>query len=94
MKIDAATRARLVALIAERIEHSLEEWRTGRMTSPDQRDYVEDGHRVLSENLPDYIGSTDEGREFLATELYEDAGETYVTVEDVAAHIFDVLTAE
>lgn len=86
-------RTEAITKIAAEIQHGLDEWMAGRMTSPDQRDFVEDGHRVLTDNFPGYIGSTEAGREFLADEIYEDAGETYVTVEDIAAHIFDVLTA-
>jgi hypothetical protein len=80
--------------LTARIAAALREWETGRSTSPSTLDYVIDADRVLTAHLPDYIGSTDEGREFVADALYEDAGETYVTVEDIARHLVEVLTAE
>jgi hypothetical protein len=94
MNVQTQTRDQLVNEIAAAITKANDEWREGRMTSPSDLDYVIDADRILTERLPSYIGSTDAGREFLADEIYEDAGETYITAEDLAVHIYDVLTAE
>jgi hypothetical protein len=87
------SRDEIVAEIAAAITHANAAWASGRMTSPSQLDYVLDADRILAARLPSYPGSTREGREYLADELYEDAGETWVSAEDLAAHIYDVMTA-
>jgi len=86
-------RDRIVPLIAEAIDASIGAWQRGEMTSPSEMDYVLDGDRILTAELPGYAGSTDEGREFLADEVYEDAGRRWVTSAALAAHIYDTLTA-
>lgn len=87
---------RYVPAVEEAIRDCTATWERGETTSPDQRDYVNAAVRILDEFSPEYraIGSTDEGLEFLADEIYEDSGQTYVTDEDLARHIVTVLLAE
>ncbi len=87
-------RTALIGSVAAAIQRSLTEWEEGRMTSPSQLDYVIDARNVLHRDLPDFIGTTPEGEEFVAGVLFEDCGEKYVTVEDIAAFLVDELTAE
>lgn len=89
-----ANREAIIKLIAADITAMNTEWEQGRAASPDQRDYVNGADRILAATLADYGGSTDEGREFLADEIFEDCGDTYVTATDIATFIYDTLTAE
>ncbi len=68
--------------IAAAIDHSNREWEEGRMCSPDQRDYVLDAMRVMQADL------SEKDVQMLATEIYEDAGETMVTSQDIAKYIY------
>ena len=84
----------LTVILAGEILLMAADWAEGRNASPDQMDWVRAGDKLLAREYPGYIGSTEEGREFLASELFEDSGEKYVTEVDLAAHIIEVLTAE
>jgi len=84
----------LTAMLAGEIRLMSAQWAEGRATSPSEMDWVRAGDELLNRWAANYPGSTEEGREFLADEIFEDAGTTYVTAEDLAAHIMEVLTAE
>lgn len=86
----AILRDKMVAKIAVEINGMLNAWETGKLPSPDQRDYVLAARDVLGlkGSMPDVTV------EFYADILFDDCGEKYVTVEDIATFLFDSLTAE
>lgn len=90
----AWTRDEIVAEIAAAIKKSVRLWEEGRCTSPSERDYVIDAREILERRVPLFHGTTEEGEEFVADQIYEDAGEKYVTAEDLAEFLYDQLTAE
>jgi small nuclear ribonucleoprotein (snRNP)-like protein len=71
-----------ISKTAAAIQHSLDDWESGRMTSPDQRDYVIDACRVLGVDWNDHAKVVEE----IAEEIYEDAGEELLSVEDIAKY--------
>lgn len=73
--------------IASEIERSLEEWRVGRSTSPSDTDYVLIAYEVMGIST----AGADDNIEALADTLFEDCGETYKDVEDVAVFLYDQL---
>lgn len=83
----------LVRQIASGIEACQRDWERGAATSPDARDYVRLGVRVVEQEAW-FAGTTEEGEEFLADEIAEDQGERWSTAEDLAGHIYDVLAAD
>jgi hypothetical protein len=85
---------RLVPVMAAKIREANEAWQRGEMTSPSELDYVIDGDELLGRVLPDYIGSTPEGRDFIADELFEDAGKTWVEDVEVARAILERLMGD
>jgi antitoxin component of MazEF toxin-antitoxin module len=86
-------REKIISEIATAIREANAMWERGEMTSPSQRDYVIDARKILS-RYPDFPGTTEEGEEFVADVLYEDAGEKYVTDIDIATYLYEALTAE
>lgn len=75
--------------MVEKCDAMIAEWEAGRMTSPDQRDYVIAGCEALGIDWTTI--QTDVER--IADVLYEDCGETYVTFEDMAAFVLPQLVA-
>jgi hypothetical protein len=71
-----------ISKTAAAIQHSLDEWESGRMCSPDQRDYVIDACEVLGVVWSDHSEVVEE----IAEEIYEDAGEELLSVEDIAKY--------
>jgi small nuclear ribonucleoprotein (snRNP)-like protein len=71
-----------ISKTAAAIQHSLDEWESGRMCSPDQRDYVIDACSVLGVHWHDHAKVVEE----IAEEIYEDAGEELLSVEDIAKY--------
>lgn len=68
---------------SSKIESMLKDWEEGRNTSPDQRDYVIAGCEVLGIDWHDITPRVEE----IADELYEDAGETYVTIPEISQFV-------
>jgi hypothetical protein len=75
--------------IADRIQTMLNAWEAGTQPSPSDRDYV----LAATEALGIREDCSDATVEFYADVLYEDAGETFATADDIAAFLFDALTA-
>jgi hypothetical protein len=71
-----------VKAAAEKIQHDLNEWESGRMCSPDQRDYVIDCCEVLNVDHANYVDIVQE----IADEIYEDMGEELLSVEAIAKY--------
>ncbi len=86
----------IVEAVAAKIEAGLMEWEYGRNASPAPRDHVIDARNTLRAMLPDFIGTTPEGEEFVADVLDSVLadGHTLTTSREIAAWLVDELTAE
>lgn len=89
---DAQQREVLIDKIARKIEANLKEWEEGRSCSPDQRDFVYDALFVLGLERDTTV--SEERIEELADHIYNDSGETIVTVHDIAAYLYDQLAPQ
>lgn len=76
-----------VRQIALKMEEGLEAWRSGEFCSPDERDHVIAGCRVLGLTWWEHKPRVEE----IADALYEDAGETYNDFASTATFIRDSL---
>jgi len=94
-KYAAKVPAELKQTIALAMEAANEDWEKGFAVSPDQMDMVRIADLLLMERYDGYPGSTPEGRQFLADDLYErqSAGELNEWSE-MAEFVVDCLVAE
>lgn len=71
-----------IAKASAAIQHSIDLWESGNMTSPDQRDYVCDACVVLGIDYHDHEAVVNE----IAEEIFEDCGEELDSVEAIAKY--------
>lgn len=85
----------LISRIATELEESNAKWERGEAASPSELDFVLIADRLLTERHPLYIGSTPEGREFVADVIHDHTSAGALqTYDELATAIVDQLVAE